>query len=75
LLVVPTNWFPKERLAGEMLAAGPVPVPERPTVWGLPLASSLTLSEAVRLPLAEGVKVILIVQAAPTATELWQVLV
>jgi hypothetical protein len=58
-----------------MPAAGPVPVPVRTTVWGLPLASSLTLSEAVRLPPAEGVKVILIVQAAPAATELWQVLV
>ena len=51
------------------------PVPERLTVWGLPLALSATLSVAVRTPLAEGVKVTLIVQFAPAATEVPQVLV
>jgi hypothetical protein len=51
-----------------MLTAGAVPVPVRPTVWGLPLALSEMLSEAVRLPLAEGLKVTLIVQLAPAAT-------
>ena len=52
-----------------------VPVPERPTVCGLPLALSAMLSVAARAPLAEGVKVRLRVQLAPAATELPQVLV
>jgi len=52
-----------------------VPVPERLTVCGLPLALSLMFSEAVRVPEAEGVKVTLIVQLAPAATELPHVLV
>ena len=51
-----------------------VPVPERPTVWGLPPALSVMLIEDARLPLAVGVKVTLIVQLAPAATELPQVL-
>jgi hypothetical protein len=38
------------------------PVPERLTLCGLPLALSVMLSEAVRLPLAEGVNLTLIVQ-------------
>jgi len=62
---------------GERLTApiGVEPVPERATIWGLPLALSLMLTEAVRLPLAVGVKVTLIVQFPPGATELPQVLV
>ena len=50
-------------------------MPERVTVWGLPLALSVMLTEAVRLPLAEGLNVTLIVQLLPAATELPQVLV
>ena len=73
-LVVPTDWFPKERLVGERPSIGAVPVPERATDWGLPAALSVMLTEAVRLPLAVGVKVTLIVQLAPAATELPQVL-
>ena len=57
-----------------MMAAA-VPVPERVTVCGLPLALSATLSVAERVPLAEGVKVTLVVQLPPAATELPQVLV
>ena len=62
--------MPKARLAGERLTTGAVlvPVPERLTVWGLPLALSAMLSAAVRAPLADGVKVTLIVQLAPAAT-------
>ena len=69
--------MPKARLAGERLTTGAVlvPVPERLTVWGLPLALSAMLSAAVRAPLAEGVKMTLIEQLAPAATELLQVLV
>jgi len=69
--------LPKARLVGERLTrvAVPVPVPERLTVCGLPLALSVMLTEAVRLPLAAGVKVTLMVQLAPPATEPPQVLV
>ena len=76
-LVVPTDWLAKVRLVGERLAtpAVPAPVPERLTVCGLPLALSVMLTEAVRLPLAEGLNVTLIVQLALAATELPQVLV
>ena len=74
-LVVLTNWLPKERLAGERLATGAVPVPERLTDCGLPLALSVMLTEAVSLPVADGVKVTVIVQLAPAASELPQVLV
>ena len=50
VLVISTGWLEKARLVGERLA-GPVvlvPVPERLTAWGLPLALSAMLSEAVR---------------------------
>jgi len=55
---------------------GAVPVPVRPAVCGLPLASSAMLTEAVRLPVALGVNVTLIVQVPLlAATELPQLLV
>ena len=44
-----------------------VPVPARLTDWGLPVALSVMASAAVRLPLADGVKVTLMVQLAPAA--------
>jgi hypothetical protein len=50
-------------------------VPVRLTVWGLPLALSLMLREALRVPAAVGVNVTLIVQLAPAATPLPQVFV
>jgi hypothetical protein len=71
---VPTDWLPKERLEGVRLIVAAVPVPESPTVCGLPLALSAMLTEAARLPLAEGVKVTLIVHFTPGATELPQLL-
>ena len=69
--------MPKARLVGEWLTTGAVcmPVPERVTVCGLPLALSEMLSEAVRLPVAAGVNVTLIVHLAPTANDLLHVLV
>ena len=73
VLVLPTGWLPKARLVGERLTRAAVPVPERLTVCGLPLALSVMLSEAVRLPLAEGVNLTLIVQLAPAASELLHV--
>ena len=70
VLVTSTDWLPKARLVGERLTRADVavPVPERPTVCGLPLALSVMLTQAVRLPPAEGVNVTLIVQLAPAAT-------
>ena len=72
--------MPKARLVGERLTTAAVPVaavplPEKLTVCGLPVALSEMLTEAVRVPLAEGVSVTLIVQLALAATELPQVLV
>jgi len=55
--------------------AGAIPVPLSATVCGLPAALSVILTDAVRLPVAEGVKVKLTVQLALGATELPQVLV
>ena len=48
-------------------------MPLRLTVCGLSGALSVMLTEAVRLPLADGVNVTLIVQLPPAATELPQV--
>ena len=73
-LVVPEGRLPKARLVGERPTAAAAPVPERLTVWGLPLALSATLRVAARAPPAEGVKVTVIVQCAPAATELPQLL-
>ncbi len=67
--------MPKLRLVGERLTAGAVPVPLRPTVCGLPAALSLMLSVALRVPVAVGVKVTLIEQLAPAATDVPQLLV
>jgi hypothetical protein len=66
----------KARLLGEKLtpSVALAPVPERVTDWGLPLALSAMLSEAVRLPLAIGVNVTLMAHEAPAATELPQLL-
>ena len=52
-----------------------MPVPERLTDWGLPVALSVTARAAPRLPATEGVKVTLMVQLAPAASELPQLLV
>jgi len=83
---VPRSWLPKARLVGESpssgavgVAAASVPVPERLTVCTLPQpqlqALSVMLTEAVRLPLAEGLNVTLMVQWARATTDLPQVLV
>jgi len=65
---VPTTWLAKVRLVGERLTAGAVPVPVRLAVWGLPLALSVRVMAALRVPVAAGVKVTLIVQLVPAAT-------
>jgi hypothetical protein len=51
------------------------PVPDRPTVCGLLLPLSVTVSVPVREPTLVGVKVTLIVHRTPAATELPQVFV
>ena len=58
----------------ERLATAAVPVPVSVTVWGLPVALSLMLTEAARLPAAVGVKVTLMAQVPPAAREPPQVL-
>jgi hypothetical protein len=74
-LVVPTNWPPNARLAGESIAIGAVPVPVSETVCGLPEALSVTVTEPDRVPMVAGVKVTLIVQVAPTASVVPQLFV
>jgi len=76
-LAVAPGSSPKARLAGAteaVVGAAVVPVPERLTVCGLPLALSLMLSEASQLPLAKGLNVILMVQLRPAGSKLPQVL-
>lgn len=65
-LVWPTCTLPKDRLAGKSLTTVPVPVSD--TVWGLPDALSVIVSDAARVPWARGLNVTLIVQFAPAAT-------
>src|SRR5271157_5953949 len=74
-LVVLTGWLLNERLLGDRLTVAEVPVPLRLRDCGLPLALSVKLTEADRLPVAVGSNVTLTVQLAPAATELPQVLV
>ncbi len=73
--LLPTSWLGKLKLLGERLAAAAAPVPERLTIWGLPLALSATASEAVAAPAVAGVNMIEIVHWVPAATEELHVLV
>jgi hypothetical protein len=74
-LATPTDWLPKVRLGGLRLAWEAMPVPAKVSGCGLPGALSVIAIEAVRVPRAVGVKVTLIVQFPPAATELPHVLV
>ena len=67
--------MPKAKLVGAKLMPGATPVPERLTNCGLPVASSVTVMVPGWLPVAVGVKVTLMEQLAPAATEAPQVLV
>ena len=60
-LALLTVWLPKLTGFGLMLMVGAVPVPDRGTVCGLPLALSLIVRLAVRLPVAAGAKVTIMV--------------
>ena len=67
--------MPKAKLVGAKLTLDAAPVPVRLTVWGLPVALSVTVIVPGRLPTAVGVKVTLMEQLAPAAREAPQVLV
>ena len=70
-LVVPIVTKPKFRLVGESFAI--VAIPLSGTFCGLPAALSVMLSADVRVPLAVGLNVTLMVQLAPAVNELPQV--
>jgi hypothetical protein len=74
-LVVVTNWLPNDKELADRVTAGATPVPVKAAVCGLPLALSFMVSVPVLVPVAVGVKVTSIVQLAPTATLVPQVLV
>jgi hypothetical protein len=67
LLVEPTFWAVKVRLEAVTLAVGPIPVPVKLAVCGLPARVSKTLTEAVRVKGAVGENLTEIVQVAFTA--------
>ena len=69
-LVVPSPVEPKLRLVDESLAV--VPNPLSATFCGLPEALSLMLSAAKRVPDAVGLNLTLILQLAPAANEVPQ---
>ena len=78
-LVDPTVWLANVSEVGETLTLGvpaAAPVPVRLTVCGLPAALSVMVTAAVRVPVAVGVNVTLMVQFPLfAATELPQVLI
>jgi hypothetical protein len=74
-LVVSVVCDAKVSAVGARVTIGAVatPVPERVTVWGEPVALSVTVSAPVRVPATEGVKLTEMVQLPPTATLVPQV--
>src|SRR3989442_4990505 len=64
-LVVLRRWSPKARLVGAKVTAGTMPIPASDTDCGLPGASSVMVTVAVRAPEAARVKLMLILQLAP----------
>ena len=73
--MVPTFWLANVSDVGESVAPGATPVPLRLAVCGLPLALSVTVKVPVRVPVAAGWKVTLIVHLPAAASELPQLLV
>src|SRR3989441_1160835 len=67
-LVVLRRWSPKARLVGAKVTAGTIPVPASDTDCGLPGASSVMVTVAVRAPVAAGVNVTVKAQLADAAT-------
>ena len=74
-LVVPTPCALKPRLEAVRLTTGPLPVPVKVTLCGLSGALSVMVIAAVRLPTAPGVKITLIEQLPPAATDAEHVVV
>src|SRR5581483_8587129 len=74
-LVVPTRTVPKSSEPFEKETSGATPVPDKFTVCGLPAALSISVRPPEFVPVLVGVKVTLIVQVAPTASEFPQLLV
>src|SRR2546428_14095418 len=68
-LVVLRRWSPKARLVGAKVTAGTMPVPASDTDCGLPGASSVMVTGAVRGRVAEGGRLRLRRQLAPRTTE------
>jgi hypothetical protein len=68
VLVVVTATFPNASAAG-LTVTGTTPLPLSDTTCGLLFALSVIVRVPVRLPVAVGVKVTLIVQFPPAATE------
>ena len=64
-LVAPRGKRENVMLAAESVTFGAIPVPLRLMACGLLLASSLTVKEPVRVPVAVGLKMMLMVQTAP----------
>ena len=64
----PTSCEPNAKVAGVKDTAGAAPVPVRPTLCGLPAASSPMLTLALRAPAADGLKVTATEQVAPAAS-------
>jgi len=66
LLARPMGWLLKPRLAGESVAVVLTvrPLPERLTVWGLPVALSVIVIAPVRAPVTVGINTTLIEHVA-----------
>ena len=62
VLLVPDIWAGKVSEEDDKLTMAPIPFPLRLTDCGLSLALSVKVSEALRLPMADGVNVTLTVQ-------------
>ena len=65
--------MPNTTEVGWKLTVEETPMPDRATVWGLLASESFTVRVPVRLPVAVGVNVTLIVQFDPAARLLPQV--
>jgi hypothetical protein len=74
-VLVPTVWLPKAKRLADSPTVAEVPVPVRLTVWGLPVALSVNITEAVLVPGALGANETLIVHWACGAIEAPHVLV
>jgi hypothetical protein len=67
-LVAPTTTLPNSKLSGVIVTLPATPTPLRAADPALGFASSLTASDAVRVPSAAGVKVSVTVQLVPLAS-------